>query len=201
MYSRPYSHPDIAEAWWLPIEPDDAETFDFAAWVRAALDAWHIQDPDRFPGPADWTRSHEWMTHEELQLQHAVEQAEADLEQQQAELQAEVDSRASALAEAQALHDGDERVLLTGQGDELVAAVEAMLQRMGFLVDNRDDTKVGQKLEDLRVSDPASSWMALVEVKGYTSSGGKPRDLQQLYRFAGIFEGQTGSLPDASGTS
>jgi hypothetical protein len=36
-----YSHPDIEAVWWLSVEHDDAESFDFAAWVGAAMDAWH----------------------------------------------------------------------------------------------------------------------------------------------------------------
>jgi hypothetical protein len=124
--------------------------------------------------------------HEEIQLQDAVEQAQLELEQQQAALTAKVEARTSALAEAQALHDGQERRLVTGQGDELVAAVKAMLERLEFKVDDRDETKKGQKLEDLRVSDPQSPWLALAEVKGYATSGGKPKDLAQLNRFVGI---------------
>ena len=203
-----YSHPDIAEAWWLPIEPDDDTTFDFAAWVSAALDAWHIQDADRFPGPADWTRSKEWMTREELQLQVAVEQVQAELEQQQVELGEKIAAAESALAEAQARHDTRERILLTGQGDELVDAVHSMLGRLGFDVEDVDKKRAAEdresrsrprpKLEDLQVSDPETSWRALAEIKGYVG-GGKTSDFQKINRFVGIYQAQnSGSLPDAT---
>ena len=54
------------------------------------------------------------------------------------------------------------------------------------------------KLEDLRVTDPDTSWEALAEVKGY-SGGGKTGDFQQIGRFVGIYQSQNnGSLPDAT---
>jgi hypothetical protein len=196
--SRRASLPDVQEVWWLPVQNADEEGFDFAAWVSAAVDAWHAEDPDRFPGPPDWTRSRKWMTHEERRLYDEIEVAEAELSALQVNLQAKVDARVVALSEAQGRHDANERVLLTGQGDDLVAAVKAVLERMGFVIDDRDGRKIGQRLEDLRVSDPHSSWRALAEIKGYLTSGGKPRDLQQLSRFVGIYQAQEGSLPDAS---
>ena len=203
-----YSHPDIAEVWWLPVEPSDAETFDFAAWIRAALDAWHLDEPERFPGPADWARSKEWMTLEELQLQAAVEQAQLEFEQQQVELGNKITAAASALAEAQTRHDDKERVLLTGQSDELVDAVHSMLDELGFAVEDVDKKRAAEdrersgmprpKLEDLRVTDPDTSWEALVEVKGY-SGGGKTSDFQKIGRFIGLYQAEhNGSLPDAT---
>ncbi|MCV7419324.1 hypothetical protein H7K45_02110 [Mycobacterium yunnanensis] len=193
-----YSHPVIEEVWWLPVEASDAEDFDFASWLSAALDAWHLEDSDRFPGPPDWTRSKNWMTHEELQLVGAIERAEFEMEQRLAELSAQVEERKLALAEAQERHDRAERALLTGQGEELAAAVKAALERLGFQVENRDESRQGQKLEDLRVRDPASPWIALVEVKGYDTSGGKPSDLAKIARFAGIYAAVEQGLPDAS---
>jgi hypothetical protein len=203
-----YRHPDIAEVWWLPVDESDAESFDFAAWISAALDAWHREDPERFPGPPDWARSTEWMTREELQLQAAVEHAQAELEQQQVELGEKIAAAESALAEAQARHDDEERVLLTGQGDELADAVHSMLGRLGFDVEDVDKTRAAEdlerggtprpKLEDLRVTDPDTSWEALAEVKGY-SGGGKTSDFQKIGRFVGIYQAQhSASLPDAT---
>ena len=203
-----YRHPDIAEVWWLPVNERDAETFDFAAWISAALDAWHRDDPEHFPGPPDWTRSKEWMTREELQLQVAVEQAQAELERQQIELGEKIAAAESALAEAQAHHDNKERILLTGQGDELVDAVHSILDVLGFGVENVDKKRAAEdresggrprpKLEDLRVTDPDTSWRALAEVKGYVG-GGKTSDFQKIGRFVGIYQAQnSGSLPDAT---
>ena len=106
-------------------------------------------DADRFPGPPDWTRSIDWMTYEERLLQDEVKQAQFDLEAQVAALQERVVDRVAALNEAQTRHDADERVLLTGQGEDLVAAVT-----------------------DLRVKDPQSPWQALAEIKGCLTSGG-----------------------------
>jgi hypothetical protein len=193
-----FHHPDVAESWWLPVAPEDADSFDFVSWLIAAFEAWHGVEPDRFPGSPDWTRSTDWMTHEELRLQDALVQAETELERLHAEYAEKVEASHAALADAQKRHDAEERVLLTGQGGDLVAAVKGVLERWGFVVDDRDETKPGQKLEDLRVSDPESPWRALAEVKGYLNAGGKPRDLQQLSRFVGIYQGQEGSLPDAS---
>lgn len=193
-----YSHPNIEEVWWLPpVKPED-EDFDFASWVTAAMAAWHQADPVRFPGPPDWTRSRAWMTTHELELQGALDEAEHRLVEQQALLVAEVQAKTEALAEAQLRHDREERTLLTGQGDDLVAAVKAMLERLSLVVVDMDQTRAGQRLEDLRIHDPQTSWTALAEVKGYSTSGGKPSDLAKIARFVGIFENQSGSLPDAT---
>jgi hypothetical protein len=203
-----YSHPDIAEVWWVPVDEDHAETFDFVAWISAALEFWHREDPERFPGPPDWARSREWMTREELQLLVAVEEARADLERQQIELSERVAAAESALADAQARHDDQERVLLTSQGEELVVAVRVALESLGFDVDDIDQKRAEEdrerggnprpKLEDLRVVDPDTSWLALTEVKGY-GGGGKTTDFQKIGRFIGIYQSQNnGSLPDAT---
>ncbi len=203
-----YSHPEIQEVWWLPADYQDSEVFDFAAWISAALEAWHGQESERFPGPPDWTRQKAWMTREELQLMVAVEQARDDLEQQKVELGKKIAAAEEALAEAQVRHDHEERVLLTGQSDELVGAVHAMLARLGFDVEDVDKKRDAEdaatgitlprpKLEDLRVSDPESSWIALVEVKGY-SGGGKTRDFQKITRFVNIYAYHNGTLPDAT---
>jgi hypothetical protein len=203
-----YSHPDIAEVWWLPVDESHAETFDFAAWISAALDAWHRDDPNRFPGPPDWARSKEWMTGEELQLRVAVEEAQAELERRQIELGEKISAAESALAEAQARHDDEERILLTGQDDELVDAVHSALEGLGFDVEDIDKKRAEEdrdrggrprpKLEDLRVSDPDTSWQALAEVKGYVG-GGRTTDFQKIGRFVGIYQSQNNeSLPDAT---
>ncbi|WP_156751315.1 hypothetical protein [Mycobacterium sp. 1245111.1] len=203
-----YRHPYIAEVWWLPIERPDGEVFDFGAWITAALEAWHEQEPERFPGPADWARSKEWMTNEELQLQAVVEEAQAELERQQAALLEKVSAAESELADAQARHDEGERVLLTGQSAVLVDAVHSMLERLGFGVEDIDKKRAAEdlakggkprpKLEDLRVSDPDSSWVALAEVKGYTG-GGKAGDFGKIGRFVGLYQARNDDeLPDAT---
>ncbi|NOR01366.1 hypothetical protein HGK72_15045 [Mycolicibacterium fortuitum] len=203
-----YSHPDIAQVWWLPVDEQQAETFDFGAWIGAALDAWHRDDPQRFPGPPDWARTTEWMTSEELLLQAAVEEAEAELQRQQIELGEKIAAARSALEEAQAQHDDEERVLLTGQSEELVAAVHSALDRLEFVVEDVDRKRAAEdlgsggtprpKLEDLRVSDPATSWRALAEVKGYVG-GGRTSDFQKINRFIGLYQAKNNnSLPDAT---
>lgn len=203
-----YRTPRIAEAWWLPVNDGDADDFDFAAWIRAALDAWHEQNPDRFPGAADWARSKEWMTSEEVKLQASVDEAQAELERQQAALRENVRAAEAELAEAQMQVDKRERVLLTGQGDELVDAVHSMLARLGFAVEDVDKVRAAEdverggmprpKLEDLRVSDPEASWRALAEVKGYTG-GGKTTDFQKISRFVALHQARNdGALPDST---
>jgi hypothetical protein len=106
-----YSHPKISEVWWLPVEPDDELSFDFESWITAAFNAWRDADPERFPGAPDWTRSREWMTARELQLQDAVDVAESEREQTYAQLNARVEACTEALAAAQIEHDNAERVL------------------------------------------------------------------------------------------
>lgn len=128
------------------------------------------------------------MTREELQLRVAVEAAEAELERQQIDLGEKIDAAESALAEAQARHDDEERLLVTGQDDELADAVHSALEGLGFDVEDIDKKRAEEdreragrprpKLEDLRVSDPDSSWRALAEVKGYVG-GGRTTDFKR----------------------
>lgn len=173
------------------------------------MEMWHQDDRLRFPGPPDWARQKAWMTREELQLQEVVEQAQAQLEQQKSELEMKIAAAEAELAEAQLRHDNDERVLLTGQGENLVSAVHSLLSRLGFEVEDVDEKRAAEdaatgvtpprpKMEDLRVSDPDSPWTALVEVKGY-GGGGKTRDFQKITRFVDIYTNQNGgALPDAT---
>jgi len=45
-------------------------------------------------------------------------------------------------------------------------------------------------------SDENESWIALVEIRGYSRSGGTTVDLQRLHRFATLYERETGQAPD-----
>ncbi|WP_454561372.1 hypothetical protein [Mycobacterium haemophilum] len=104
------------------------------------------------------------MASEEVQLQVAVEQAQSELERQKIALGKKIAAAEGALAEAHVHHDNKERLLLTGQGDELVDAVYAVLDRLGFGVVDVDKKRAEEdrerggrprpKLEDLRVFDP-----------------------------------------------
>ncbi|MCZ4550245.1 hypothetical protein [Gordonia rubripertincta] len=190
-----YSNELVSESWWISV--DENEEFEFAVWINAAFDRWHSLDPKHFPGPPEWTRSEEWLTTEELAALDEVNSATAELERTIERLEGEVESKIETLRKLHLDADEGARVLLTGGDDELVLAVEAMLTRIGFTVDNRDKSKTGQRLEDLHILDPESTWKALAEVKGHTN-GGKPGDLQKATRFAALYEGANGKKPDAT---
>jgi hypothetical protein len=152
----------------VPLEPGDEVSFDFESWISVAFEAWHGADTENFPGPPDWTRSKVWMTHHELELHAAVDRAESERADKLAELDARVQECAEALAEAQIQHDNAERMLLTEQREDLVAAVKAMLERIGFQVEELGQPEAGQKLQDLNVRDPDGTWLALVRSRAMT---------------------------------
>jgi hypothetical protein len=93
-----------------------------------------------------------------------------------------------------------ERGLLTAQGDDLVDAVRACLEEIGFHVVNVDQeiaTK-GDRREDLRISDhDRPDWVAIAEVRGY-KRGAQLNDLLRISRFVARYVQEAGRMPDAS---
>ena len=117
-------------------------------------------------------RAYDWMTPEE------VEQTRAGIEAGEAKDRAEADAKAAwdRFAEARRVARAGPLRLLTEQGEALSAAVRDALREIGLVVRDMDEEHAGDDLlEDLRASPlDRPEWVALVEVKGYTRSLGKP---------------------------
>ena len=148
------------------------------SWVIWALTKWATEDDVRFPSPPDWRSEPAWSTTGERVAAEAVAEAEQALEVAIERGEIEVQSARRALIQARETADTTSRRLLTGTGDELVAAVSDAFTAMGFDVTNTDEGR-REKRDDLRVAD--NGWIAIVEVKGY-SKGGSTSDLLKIGR-------------------
>ena len=183
-----YSRSDQAEVWLLPHDIPN-----WPAWFMLALREFHQMHPDRFPGLPNWTMEPQWQT----EVEQAAVVALADLELERQRVLDELDSREeqlrSRLATATEQADQYERVLITGQHDQLEDAVSRALREIGFNVERSDRTAVpGDRLQDLLVRDPAHvEWVALVEVKGYTG-GAKTAGITQLLRYQARYTAANG---------
>lgn len=183
---------DEAEAWSLP------EVEDPVPWVRAALRVWHEQNKVRFPFDPGWPSEPRWMTNREAGLTADIARLRADRENfinQSEAKEKELEGEFTATAD-DATHG--QRRLLTAQADDLVDEVQATLGTLGFVVENRDKINPeSDRLEDLRVTAPGddSDWIALAEVRGYSSGGAATGDLLRLGRFVDRFREETGAMP------
>jgi hypothetical protein len=189
-----YRRSEKSECWLLP-----ADTPDIVPWISAALGEWSTLDPERFPGVPDWSHFPEWMTNVERSLQSELEGLAEEKEDYLARLEAREIFLRKKLGEERERADSYERALLVKQHDDLKNACARALEELGFLVTDADvDAKPDDHLEDLRVEDPDfPSWIALVEVKGYTK-GAKTEALTQFVRFNKRYVHRYGVNPDAN---
>jgi hypothetical protein len=186
--------PSASRWWWLPEALGQEDR-----WVAAALADWATINLEAFPGRPDWQERDEWSAPEELTLRTRL----ADLADRLAAVESQISTERSVveseLQEARHRVDQDDRILVTGQGSELVAAVASAFIELGFEVIDVDDevTKPGDRLEDLRVRDGEDgAWTALAEVRGY-GRGAQLNDLIRIGRFESRYVQETGSLPSA----
>lgn len=163
-------HQGGGSVWIVPADVNELES-----WWRHALQDWHQEyGSPRFPGVPNWSEAEEWMTHEERQINRAVEDAEAAFAIVKAEHEGRIEEYRSAADAAREKADNNERVLLIGQGDPLQDAVLGALQTLGFTVRDMDkewDDKA--RREDYRIEDPDSpGWLAIGDATG-TAKGAK----------------------------
>ncbi|MFE3053504.1 hypothetical protein [Nocardia sp. NPDC059239] len=177
------------ECLYLPPSINDLEP-----WLAMAFREWSKQDPKTFPAEPDWLTDPHWMTVEEVAARSEVDASRAELEQALEWMQRRVADAEAALAHARTAADNGQRVLVTGTGEPLVAAVRAALERLGFVVRDMDAEGEREKREDLRVID--GDWIAICEIKGY-GKGASTTDLLKIGRFETLFVQETGKLPDA----
>ena len=180
-------HPPIAL-----LLPDGSN---LAAWFRAFLSELHESDPDRVPhAPPRLSQPSDWYTPQEKALADRISQTEQGLES----LSAERDQLAVELAAETERTDQGIRRSLWSDGDDLVSAVEAMLDGLGFAVRNMDaELKPNEpKREDLRLTLPSNpSWEGIVEVKGYVD-GVKTNDARQIREHRDGYIEEEGRPPD-----
>lgn len=183
---------------WLPIVDRNQ-----SAWVELIVTEWAQADKNVFPCFREWTNSPEWMVPEETKILSEIEALEQKKEKTVNEIEKRIGELTTKLALAKAKANNGLRRLITSQGEELVDEVVKGLSDIGFSV-TKVDPLVGEKepkKEDLRLKDLGKSgkeWNAIVEVRGYTRSGGTPADLLRLDKFANLYEKETGQAPDKS---
>ena len=183
-----------AECWCFPPMPL-SET---KRWIKVALEVWAHSDPDRFSLPTQWWTRSEWSTASERSLRAALEQLELDrarllgeLDERRQDLEVDLDTERKKA-------DSQQRLLLTAQNVDLVAAVADALGLLGFEIEDVDQsTAPGSRLEDLRAIDPKTDWIAVIEVRGYASGGAKSVDLLRVQRFGGRYMSSEGKPPSA----
>lgn len=176
---------------WLP----DIARSAFREWVLFAFEYWRAGDPDRFPVSAEWMKEGQWSSIQEKAAREEIAEFERTEAARLQSIQQERRTLSAVLDSAEA--DGAAwRSILTETGDELVAAVGAAFEFLGFSVEDADDLPENKaaKREDLRVSE--GDWTALVEVKGYGGAA-KSNDLGQITRAAVIYAMNEHKEPDA----
>lgn len=180
-----------AECWLLPSWVANPN-----GWVRAAWRAWHEAYPTRIPAPPDWSDSETWHTPEEAKIAAEVETVLDEKRRLLAGLAARADTLAKEFVKAREAAEAGPRRVLSGQGDDLVAAVKEILEDLGFEVLNMDLIREeGDRREDLRIRD-GDDYEAIAEVRGY-KGGAQSNDLLRIGRFASLYGLEKGHLPSA----
>jgi hypothetical protein len=168
-----------AECWCLP---DYTQTI-APEWIEVALAEWYKLDPETFPS-SGWVELPRWRTYEENRLAGELDAIRAERAAFLAATEEKEEALLTDLVKAKQAAETRERVLLTGTGDVLVETVAACLTELGFDVRNMDAVYPAKdRREDLQVTDPDTpGWVALAEVKGYTT-GAKGNDLLKFGRY------------------
>lgn len=178
---------------WLP-----NEAFRIVPWVELICSEWAKHDNIRFPNFGDWTKNSQWMLPEEEDLVQQIDNLINEKKNISNEYNQKIGRLQENLIEKSAQINKGSRLLITSQGDELVGEVSKALSKLGFIVNKMDESisEGAQKLEDLRINDPnVKDWEAIVEVRGYSKSGGRTDDLSRLARFARRYEVENGKAP------
>lgn len=169
-------------------------------WVAAALASWHNTNPDKFPGGPSWRERNDWRTPAEISLAAQLNTLEDELRQTVETIQGKKLEIIKRQQEEFTKVNEAERRLITAQGDDLVEAVQASLEEIGFAVQNvdREIADKGDRREDLRIRDPGNpDWVVIAEVRGY-KRGAQLNDLLRIARLVTRFVSETGKKPSAS---
>lgn len=165
---------------WLPNIKEDR-----LDWIEALVHEWAEHDRASFASVIPWREQPAWMNADEVALSQQLADIACRRALALAAFRQEEDDAERALAVARTTADREERVLLTGQGPDLVRVVTVALTCLGFTVEDMD-SEMGPGvplLEDLRLRLPGRpQWEALVEIKGHLKRGLKLEDLGQARR-------------------
>jgi len=167
-------------------------------WVELICTDWAKTDKERFPEFGDWTKNPQWMVSDEENLSKQIDALITQKEITIRRYDQQIGNVQEGLLRISAEANQGLRRLITSQGNELVDEVGLAFSTLGFKVTKMDELipEGLPKLEDLRIDDPEiKDWQAIVEVRGYSKSGGKTDDLARLARFARHYEIETGKNP------
>ena len=172
-----------------------------AAWVDLIVTQWAQSNREAFPTYGDWMGSPQWMVPEERHILSQTQALERKKSEYVTKINKQVDELMSEFALVKSNANKGVRRLITAQGAELVDEVAKALSKIGFSVDPIDKTlnKTDPKREDLRlnhIGKDGKEWHAIVEVRGYSKSGGTLRDFMRLDKFARLYRKETGQDPD-----
>lgn len=167
------------------------------AWLDVLITRLQDVDPVRFPPGIAWRDTTSWAPPKLRLAYERVDAIEAEREQLLSELENRLQKAQSDLSQEKRNAEDTWWRLLTGTGDILVGAVKQAFEELNFLVEDRDESKAGAKLEDLRITDPDDpNWICLTEVKGY-SRGAKSNDVTQVAMNPAVkFAADNGRAPD-----
>ncbi len=170
-----------AQCWFLPSDEGD-----IVGWVGAAVSEWHPQFPEQFPFDLSWRSLPRWQSPAERRAFDELGAIDLERRRTLSDLASREVAARKAFTEASELAESSERLLLVGQGNELVRIVAIVFRELGFDVTEVDQeiAKKGDALEDLRLTDSEDpGWIALVEVRGY-KKGAAVSDLLRIGRFS-----------------
>ncbi len=168
------------------------------AIVEVALGEWRKRDSRTFP-QSDWSNNPQWRTPTENRITGELDELQAKRQAVLRQLGEAQERLETELLEAKRNAEGRERLLLTGQRDDLVGVTIDCLSDLGFGVTNMDEIyPAGELREDLQVTTPeVPDWIALVEVRGYRR-GAQTTDLQRIERFRRRYLRDNGRDADAA---
>jgi hypothetical protein len=172
--------------------------FQISPWVELICTEWAKTNTESFPNFGDWMKNPEWTTQREFQLNAKIDNLEIEKQQVITRINQEINSLQEELIIESAAAKSGLRRLITAQGDELVSEVSSCLSKLGFIVTKMDEKIAAgsPKLEDLRIQDPNdSAWEAIVEVRGYSKSGGVTSDFNRLARFSRFYRDEKACYP------
>ncbi|MBC2639659.1 MULTISPECIES: hypothetical protein [unclassified Rhodococcus (in: high G+C Gram-positive bacteria)] len=171
-----YVHPGNGSVWFIPHDVENIEP-----WWLLALSDWHDRFPNRFPDVPKWEKSADWMTHAERVVQAKLDAEYARFKPLQEEHDAITAELGTELEAAKDNASRNERVLLTGQDEELQDAVLRALVTLGYTVQDMDKLWPDkERREDYRITEPGvDDWLVLADATGVTK-GAKQSKLQIL---------------------
>ena len=168
---------------------------DLSAWFWAFLADVHELDPTRVPqAPPRLGNPSDWYTPQERSLAKRIVEIADEIEHLEVERERIENDLDAASKEA----DAGIRRCIWADGDDLVASVGDILEKLGFVVCHMDaEQEQGKpKREDLSLTlADRPGWEAIAEIKGYTK-GTRTNDARQIREHRDRYIGKRKSPPD-----